>query len=270
MIVPQTVLKGSGLQISRIALGLSHLHHMKSSRDRDRLIGEARDLGITHFDTAPLYGDGLAESALGRSLRRCRSEVTIATKFGLLPSRWIGALGVLGWPFHAGRSVLRRLELITWPKRSFSVAAFQSSLSASLKSLRTDYIDIFFLHEPKLPDLDSNPALLDSLMKAKQAGKIRAIGIAGAGCGPIVSRFGEIIDVIQTGELDWDGTTFVPDLTYGAITAGKATAGTTEATVNPAGASLLRALSRRPEGAVIVGTTKVDHLRQLAEFAANG
>ena len=268
--VRQTILKRSGLKVSRICVGLSHLHHMRSSHDRDRLIEEARNLGITHFDTAPLYGDGLAENALGSSLRPFRSEVTIATKFGLLPSRWIGSLGVLGLPFHAWRALLRRLGLINWPKRSFSVNTFEKSLSASLKALKTDYIDIFFLHEPTLRDMEGNQGLLEGMLKAKRAGKIRAIGIAGAGCGPIVSRFGEIIDVIQTGELEWDGTTFVPDLTYGAITAGKATAGTTEATVNPAGGSLLRALSRRPEGAVIVGTTKVDHLRQLAEFAANG
>lgn len=269
MPIRQTVLKGSGLKVSRIAMGLSQLHHMKSSYDRDRLIEEARSLGITHFDAAPLYGDGLAERALGTSLRPFRSEVTIATKFGLLPSRWIGAMGIFAWPLHAGRSVLRRFRLIRWPKRSFLVATFQNSLSASLKALRTDYIDIYFLHEPTLADMEGNFALLDGLIKAKEVGKIRAIGIAGSRCGPIVSQFGGMIDVIQTGEFDWDEATFVPDLTYGAITGRRATATTIDPRVNPAGASLVRALSRRPEGSVVVGTTKVNHLRQLAEFAAH-
>lgn len=242
---------------------------MKSSRGRYRLIEEARDLGITHFDTAPLYGDGLAESALGSSLRPFRSEVTIATKFGLLPSRWIGSLGVLGLPFHACRALLRWPGLISWPKRSFSADEFQKSLLASLKALKTDYIDIFFLHEPTLQDMEGNQELLDGMIRAKQAGKIRAIGIAGTGCGPIVSRFHEIMDVIQTAESDWDGATFVPDLTYGAITAGRAASGDTGSGANSAGASLRRALSRRPDGAVVVGTTNVAHLRQLAEFAAD-
>jgi aryl-alcohol dehydrogenase-like predicted oxidoreductase len=269
MLIRQTVLKGSGLKVSRVAMGLSHLHHMRSSYDRDRLIQEARDLGITHFDTAPLYGDGLAERALGRSLRLCRSEVTIATKFGLLPNRWIGDLGVLNWPIRAGRSVLRRLRLVRWPKRCFSVDTFQSNLSASLRALKTDYIDIYFLHEPTLADMEANKGLLAGLIKAKEAGKIRAIGIAGPACGPIVSRFGDIIDVIQTGESDWNEATFVPDLTYGAITGGRAMADLTEPGVNPACASLVCALSRRAEGSVIVGTTKLSHLQQLAEFAAN-
>jgi len=267
MLIRQTILKSSGIKVSRIALGLSHLHHMTSSHDRDRLIEGARQLGITHFDTAPLYGDGLAERALGRSLGPSRSEVTIATKFGLLPVRWIGALGNHGWPIHAGRSVLRRLRLLKRPKRSFSIATFQSSLSASLKALRTDYIDIFFLHEPTLADLEGNQALLDALIKAKEAGKIRAIGIAGTPCGPIVARFGNIIDVIQTGESNWDGALFVPDFTYGVIRGRRVTTSACEPGINPACASILRALSRRPEGSVLVGTTKVSHLRELAEYA---
>ena len=269
MTVRQIVLKRAGLKVSRIAFGLSHLHHMRSSFGRNRLIEEARALGITHFDTAPLYGDGLAEKALGSSLRSLRSEVTIATKFGLMPNRWIGSLGTLGWPLHAGRSVLRRLGLIQWPKRSFSTVTFQNSLSASLKALRTDYIDILFLHEPTLADMEGNQALLDDLMKAKQAGKLRAIGIAGGQCEAIVSRFREIIDVIQIAESDWDRATFVPDFTYGAITARRVTPVSADPGVNPACASLQRALLRRPEGSVVVGTTKLSHLRQLAECSTN-
>jgi aryl-alcohol dehydrogenase-like predicted oxidoreductase len=269
MLIRQTVLKRSGLKVSRVALGLSQLHHVKSHYERDRLIEEARTLGITHFDTAPIYGDGLAENSLGRSLRRFRSEVTIATKFGLLPRRWIGAMGVFAWPIHAGRSALRRLKLIRWPKRSFLHATFQSSLSASLKALKTDYIDVYCLHEARLEDLEGNMALLDCLIKAKEAGKIRAIGLAGTPCGPIFSRFGDIIDVIQTAESEWDGTTFVPDLTYGAITGGPAAGAKYNPGVNPACASLMHALSRRPEGSVVVGTTNINHLRQLAEFAAS-
>jgi aryl-alcohol dehydrogenase-like predicted oxidoreductase len=117
-------------------------------------------------------------------------------------------------------------------------------------------------------DIEGNQAVLDGLMNAKQAGKIRAIGIAGTQCGPIISRFGDVIDVVQTAESDWDGATFIPDFTYGAITAGR-TVGAIEPGVNPACASLAGALSRRPEGSVVVGTTKINHLRQLAEFNAN-
>jgi D-threo-aldose 1-dehydrogenase len=54
---------------------------------RLRLLDEAFDLGITHFDTAPLYGFGMAESLLGRFARSRRVSISITTKYGLLPPR---------------------------------------------------------------------------------------------------------------------------------------------------------------------------------------
>jgi aryl-alcohol dehydrogenase-like predicted oxidoreductase len=102
-------------------------------------------------------------------------------------------------------------------------------------------------------------------MKAKQAGKVRAIGIAGGTCEEIVPRFREIIDVVQMAESDWNGATFVPDFTYGAISGARAAPENSEPGVKPACSALRRALMRRPEGSVLVGTSRIDHLRQLAE-----
>jgi aryl-alcohol dehydrogenase-like predicted oxidoreductase len=56
-----------------------------TSTGRLRLLEAAFDQGITHFDTAPLYGAGLAEEVLGRFCKGRRHNVTITTKFGLLP-----------------------------------------------------------------------------------------------------------------------------------------------------------------------------------------
>ena len=98
----RTHLTRSGLEMSRIGLGLANMHLLSHQADRERLIKRAFDLGITHFDTARFYGDGLSETTLGKFLPENRAAVTIATKFGLLPTPLIGSLGILAPPFRKG------------------------------------------------------------------------------------------------------------------------------------------------------------------------
>lgn len=80
---------------SRLAFGTSRLHYVGQA-DRQRLLALAVDCGICHFDTAPVYGDGLAERELGRFLKGRRSGLLIATKYGVAPDPIIAALPVLG------------------------------------------------------------------------------------------------------------------------------------------------------------------------------
>ena len=71
---------------SRLGFGTSGLMGSAiTTAGRLRLLEVALDEGITHFDTAPLYGAGLAEEMLGRFAKGKRHSVTITTKFGLLP-----------------------------------------------------------------------------------------------------------------------------------------------------------------------------------------
>ncbi|MFN5695656.1 MAG: aldo/keto reductase [Cyanobacteriota bacterium] len=71
---------------SRLGFGTAGLMGAAlTDRGRLRLLEEALELGITHFDTAPLYGQGQAEEVLGRFARGQRDRITITTKFGLLP-----------------------------------------------------------------------------------------------------------------------------------------------------------------------------------------
>ena len=73
-------------QPSRLGFGTSGIMGAAlTSRGRLRLLDAAFDAGIRHFDTAPLYGLGLAEEVLGRFARRCRGDITLTTKFGLEP-----------------------------------------------------------------------------------------------------------------------------------------------------------------------------------------
>src|SRR5262245_3058402 len=76
----QVYLAGSSLAVSRLAFGTASLHHV-GARERARLIGIAVDLGISHFDTSPYYGNGIGESALAALDR----HISVATKVGLYP-----------------------------------------------------------------------------------------------------------------------------------------------------------------------------------------
>jgi D-threo-aldose 1-dehydrogenase len=244
-----------GLQLSEIGLGSDRLHHVASRKDREALIRIAIDAGVTHFDTAPFYGDGLTERLLGELLAPQRDRVTIATKFGLLPNRFIGSLGAAGMPLRAMRSVLRKMHLLTFPHRCFDIARMQESIRISLRALRTDCLDIFFLHEPRLVDMTE--PLIEALHEFKRQGLARYVGIAGSEVAPIVEHFGSRLDVVQTAESESSGEGFTPDITYGVAQAagspGKSRV-----------AQLRESLARRPRGTVLVGTTKARRVQELA------
>ena len=76
--IPVVRFERSGLQTSKLALGLSRIHYLLSMRERQNLPARAADLGIRHFDAARSYGDGLAEATLGRFLSGRRSNFIVA------------------------------------------------------------------------------------------------------------------------------------------------------------------------------------------------
>jgi aryl-alcohol dehydrogenase-like predicted oxidoreductase len=269
--VPQTSLPRSGLMISRLALGLSRLHYLGSDAARRKLIDAALDMGITHFDTARLYGDGLAERALGDALANRRASVTIGTKFGLLPSDLIERLGRLGFPIRAGRAVVRRLGYMNQPPRSWTPAAMKASLAASLRALRTDYVDIFFLHSPTADELThGGDDLFAALETEKDKGTINFLGLSASptDCQTILHRFGHLIDVIQMPETEWTEDRIIPDLTFGALHAGPQRFGARGLSEENVCRRLTYALARRSRGSVIVSTTRMHHLVQLASLTA--
>ena len=76
-------LPGTSLLSSRLGFGLSGLHHLLRSKDRQNLLASALNHGITYFDTSPYYGHGVAERELGTFARGRRSGILLATKFGM-------------------------------------------------------------------------------------------------------------------------------------------------------------------------------------------
>jgi aryl-alcohol dehydrogenase-like predicted oxidoreductase len=149
-----------------------------------RAIAAALDAGITHFDVARLYGYGEAEALVGEALRGRRDRVVIASKFGLQATRAAGALRALkpmaqqlAARVPGARAVLRSLVgVAAQPADRFSVAAARASLDQSLVALKTDYLDILFLHDCG-PD-DMSEELVGFLESQVAAGRIGAYGVA--------------------------------------------------------------------------------------------
>ncbi len=173
-----------GKVTSRIGFGTGGLLRIGSARRRESTLDAAFAAGITHFDTAPIYGFGESERALGRFLRGRRDRVTLTTKFGLRPSRLAARLGVLQ---RVGRRALRafpslrrvavRNTRVLYAAPCFSPAAVQASLEASLRALRTDYLDFYLAHQAA-PEAMPDDDLIDWLEGLRSAGKILAYGIA--------------------------------------------------------------------------------------------
>jgi len=143
------------LEVAAIGLGCMNLSHAYGApppvEAAEALLLKALDLGVTLFDTAALYGFGMNETLVGRVLEPHRQRITLASKCGMT--------GVNGVRVIDGRpETLRR------------------SCEESLQRLRTDVIDLYYLHrwDREVPIEDSVGALADLV----RAGKVRAIGLS--------------------------------------------------------------------------------------------
>lgn len=168
----------------RVGFGTGGLLRIGSDRRRQDVLAAAFSSGITHFDTAPLYGFGESERALGRFLRDRRSKVTLTTKFGLQPSALAARLAILQRPARRAlelfpalrRAAVKNSGALTTPP-FFSRTAARASLEKSLRALRTEYVDFFLAHQASaaaLPDED----LIGWLEETRRTGKILAFGVA--------------------------------------------------------------------------------------------
>lgn len=157
---------------SNIAFGTAHLHLVGSVREQHRLLDCAVKNGITHFDTAPLYGFGFSERLLGEHFDGDTS-ISIATKIGIYPpiSRSLPHKAILGQKLLG-----KAIPYISRAKRNFDTAVATRSLEISLKSLRRDRLDVLLLHEPNQPEL--NPTGWEAWLKNHQS-CISYFGVSG-------------------------------------------------------------------------------------------
>ncbi|WP_026257921.1 aldo/keto reductase [Actinopolymorpha alba] len=141
----------SGLRVSVVGLGCNNFGgRLDLARTRE-VVDAALDAGITFFDTADIYGgQGGSEELLGEVLSGRRDKVVLATKFA----------GDMGYGPAAGASGGR--------------AYIRRAIEASLRRLRTDYIDLYQIHFPDpLTPIGETLAALDELVKE---GKVRYVG----------------------------------------------------------------------------------------------
>jgi aryl-alcohol dehydrogenase-like predicted oxidoreductase len=148
-------LGASGLTVPAVGFGVSGPLGLgiTSSALIKRLVDQCLEAGAGLFDTAPFYGE--AEARLGAALaERPRDRFTLITKVGT--ERAGGGL-----------------------RKNFTTAAVTESVERSLRTLRTDYLDVVLLHGP--PVSGPPPEAMEALQRAVSAGKVRAIGVCGRG-----------------------------------------------------------------------------------------
>ncbi|MCY1029241.1 aldo/keto reductase, partial [Mammaliicoccus sciuri] len=127
----------------KIGFGTAPLGNMYRDIPEDEAISTveaAWDSGIRYFDTAPLYGAGLAEIRLGNALsKKNREDYVLSTKVGRIISDEIEDLDEKSGVFEFGR----KNKVIN----DYSADATLRSIEDSLKRLKTDYIDFVFIHD---------------------------------------------------------------------------------------------------------------------------
>lgn len=147
--------KLAGREVNPVGLGCMNLSWAYGTppahEDKIRLLNEALDAGYNHLDTANIYGMGKNEELLGEAVMHRRDEFLLASKTGIIVD-------------GARRGI------------DCSPNAIAGSIEASLKRLKSDHIDLFYLHrfDPKVPIAES----IGALGRAIEAGKIGSYGVS--------------------------------------------------------------------------------------------
>lgn len=278
----------------RVGFGTNRLGSL-TRNERERLLGRVWELGVRHFDTAPLYCGGDSETWLGEFLANDRKTATITTKCGLQPSlsrrfralrnlarlsrRWAGPLANISFSLNR-----KTRENVPPPAKARSIAEYRAiasmmtvSLDASLSKLRREFVDVLAVHEPERGILEADEVLAQ-LTKARDAGKTRAIAAAG--------HFNGLYDIAKSGRwpLDlyqfehdalgsnmtrWLAAGFGPPILFGAAAAASGTPGD-KCVGSPRSSPSFKinaALDANRGGLVLFSTTKIAHAEEVLSLA---
>jgi len=154
------ILGSTGMEVSVVGVGTwqfgGEWGKEFSQKDVDDILGTAKDRGINLIDTAECYGDHLSEKLIGNYVSKERDKWIVATKFG-----------------HHFHGFMDRT-------RHFDPEDVVRQLDASLKSLKTDYVDIYQMHSGTDEEF-LNDDLWETLQKMVEKGKIRHLGLSISG-----------------------------------------------------------------------------------------
>jgi aryl-alcohol dehydrogenase-like predicted oxidoreductase len=181
----------SGVEASVIGFGVWTVStpwwHASNEKLKDHaynlaLLQKSLDAGITLFDTADTYGNGLGESILKEALGHRRDEICISTKFGY---EW------------KSTPVEERKGQIEQPQ-NFSPEFIRQGLEGALERLGTDRIDLWMLHNAKMSHIERDDSFA-LLQKFKDEGKLRAYGVS---VGPAIGWEKEGVKAMETRPID--------------------------------------------------------------------
>ncbi len=172
----------TGLTIPLVSFGVMN-------SDSPDLIRKALDMGVTHLDTAHVYLRGKSEKVIGEVLqdRGGRDKVYIATKMRFNADSDKGVFSAEDGGAHPGATEANLAE----------------QLETSLKRLRTDYVDILYLHNCLTPAMVTYEPMMEAFAKLKKQGKARFIGISTHTKEPECIRAAadaQIWDVVETAQ----------------------------------------------------------------------
>jgi D-threo-aldose 1-dehydrogenase len=165
------------IELGPLALGTAPIGGLYDAVDDETahaVVERAWELGLRYFDTAPLYGVGLAERRLGAALRgKPRDELAVSTKVGRLlrpgESRWHGAPALVDYFDFSREAALR-------------------SLDGSLERLGLDRVDVALVHDPDDHVEESLAGAFRALRRLRDEGVVRAIGV-GANNTDVLCRY---------------------------------------------------------------------------------
>lgn len=183
--------RGRAPAMTEIGMGaaqLGNLHREIDDAVARGTVDAAWDAGIRSFDTAPHYGLGLSERRLGDALAtRPRDEFVLSTKVGRLLVEDPAGVEALDDDGFVVRSTLRR----RW---DFSRDGILRSVEDSLRRLKTDRLDIAYLHDPDEHWDAASTTGIDALIELRDQGVVSAIG-AGMNQSAMLAEFVRRCDV---------------------------------------------------------------------------
>ena len=261
--------------IDNIGLGCVSLSTLPFEKTALKILNTAFEAGITHFDTAPLYGNGYSEKIVGKFLKTKRNKISITTKFGLSPKNpkqipvWmalpLNSIKKKLYPIPNNYNSFQAPVLIDY--RKIDLSDIQNSFENSVKNLQVKYIDYYFLHEG-LPFF-----LTDEAMKyleiLKKNGDVGNVGIA-------TSQIN--IKQLKADNCDfWDilqyenGSSYHPDdliniypnqrhFYHSIFKSSAANNIKPDYKNNINGMLLARSIYNNPKGKVLFGTSNINHL----------